>query len=237
MKSFTLKPHQSAIIAAALASLVLWALPVLHWLMLPLQYLNTHLHELAHAFVAQSSGGQVSHIQVFANGSGATFSLGGNALLTASAGYVGATLIGIAMVLASRTEKASRTVLRALAVVLAFGMLIWVRGDVVGIVSGLAWIAALWIVGGRAKGNTLLFAAQFVGVQQCLNSVQSIYILLQLSAMTEAQSDAKILEGLTRIPALFWASAWCLISVAALGWGLRKAWTEPVRPAPSSPGG
>lgn len=108
MKSTTLKPHQVAIVAAGLASLVLWAIPYVHFMLLPLEYLNTHIHELCHAIVGTMTGAQVDHIEVHVAGDGVTPIRGGNVFLEVSAGYVGATIVGLFIMLGSRTEKSAK---------------------------------------------------------------------------------------------------------------------------------
>lgn len=224
MESKALKPHQSAILAAAAASLAIWAIPPIHPLLLPVTYLDTHLHELSHALAGLATGGQPEKIVVEADGNGFTPTLGGNVLILASAGYTGASLIGAATIYFSRSEKGARNMLRFLAAILALSMLLWVRGDVVGVVSGIGWIAGLAALSIWLKGKSLVFAAQFLGLQQCLNAIQAVYILLGLSAFTEAHSDASILQDATHIPALFWAILWCAISVALITATLRRAW-------------
>lgn len=224
--SSRLKPHQSAILLATVFAVVIYAIPPLNWVVLPLTYLNTHIHELCHALVAQATGGTPEYIAVFANGSGVTPVLGSILPLTAMAGYVGASLVGVGLIFAARTEDGARTVLRALAIVMAIGMLIWVRGDLVGIITGIAWTLALFGLSGYLKGANLLFAAQFIGVMQCANSVQSLFTLLQISAVTEVHSDAKLMETVTGVPALFWAGTWCVLSGYLLITGLRRAWSD-----------
>jgi hypothetical protein len=219
-----LRPHQVAILAAGVASLLAWAIPGLQMVMLPLQYLNTHLHELSHAFAGQITGGDVDMINVYANGSGATPITGGSMWLIGPAGYIGAALIGSAIIWFSRTEKSARNTLRFIAFFLALSMLLWVRGDFVGVISGIAWIGALLLGAAYLRGNALLFAGQFIGLQQCLNSINAIYTLLNLSAFSDVQSDAKIMQNYTAVPALAWAVAWCLFSLVAIVIGLRHSW-------------
>jgi hypothetical protein len=228
-RSNALKPHQVAIAGAALLSLVLWAIPGLHFAMLPLQYLNTHLHEMCHAIVATATGGQALKIVVRPDGSGVTPILGGNTVLEASAGYIGATIIGALIMWFGRSERSARMTLRVVSVALALSVVVWVRGEnastfFFGIGSGIAYVLVLWAVSTWMKGPSLLFTTQFIGVQQCLNSVQSLYVLLSLSAFTETQSDAMLLQDATHVSALIWAVFWCTFSVLTVGFVLRKAW-------------
>lgn len=224
MKSQTLRPHQTALITAAIASVVVAVVPVLQSALLPLIYLNTHVHEQCHALATVGTGGQVEGMKVFANGSGVTPALGGSVPLLASAGYLGASLVGMTMLMTARTEKGARITLWTMAAILSLGMIAWLRGDAIGVASGIFWIVALMGIARYAKGMTLLTLAQFIGVQQCLNSINSVFELLQISVRTEMHSDAKIMEAHFGLPAMFWAGMWCLISVALLMLGLRKAW-------------
>lgn len=233
-----LKPHQIAIAAAALVSLALWAIPPVHWVMLPMTYLNTHVHELCHALAALATGGQVERITVSADGSGLTWTAGGIRLIVSSAGYVGASIAGAAIMFCSRTEKAAKTTLMALAGVLALDTLIWVRGDAVGFTAGIFWIAALYAMARYFHGPKVLFAAQFVGLQQCLNAATSLYTLLQVSAFSEGTaSDATNMQNSSGIPALFWALLWCGFSLLMVTLGLRRAWSESPERKTSHPNG
>jgi len=227
MASSKLKTHQTAILVAALISVIAWGLPGVQMLLLPLSYLNTHLHELSHALAAIATGGAPMRILVFADGSGVTPVIGGNTVLLASAGYVGAALMGAAIIYFSRTEPGARTTLRLLAIILAVGMLLFVRGDVVGLISGYAWVALLFAGQRYIKGPGVIYGAQFLGVQQCLNAFRSIYDLVQISARTERTSDAMILQGATHIPAIVWALGWTAFSAVVVFVTLRSAWSRP----------
>lgn len=230
MKSQSLRPHQTALVVAAIASVVVALVPVLQTVFLPLTYLNTHVHELCHALATVGTGGSVEYINVFANGSGVTPARGGNVALLASAGYLGASLVGMVILMTGRTEKHARIVLRTMAAVMGLGMLAWLRGDAVGLVSGVFWVAALLLISKYAKGMTLLTLTQFIGVQQCLNSINAVFELLEISVRTEMHSDAQIMQAHFGLPAMFWAGMWCLISVGLLTLGLRKAWWTTPRP-------
>ncbi len=225
-----LRPHQSALLLAGAVTPVAWAVPVLGLALLPLQYLNTHLHELCHAIVGIGSGGDVHEILVFGDGGGVTPIYGGATVLEASAGYVGAAIGGALMILFSRHEVGARLTLRVLAGVLGLSLLLWVRGDAIGIITGIFWVAALAGLS-LLKGRWLLFAAQFVGLQQCLSSVRSLYVLVQISAIGEGHSDAGLMQNATGVPAIVWSLVWCAISLGLLTVALRRAWQAPNHPA------
>lgn len=224
----SLKPHQTALVLAGIASLVAYFVPGVRLVMLPLQYLNTHFHELCHALVGTATGGRAQYIIVRSDGSGLTWVGGGGTALTVAAGYIGATLIGGGIIYAARSPERAKTVLRVLAVILGIAMLIWVRGDSVGILSGVFWVLALWFGAKWLNGKAALFAAQFIGLQQCLNAVNSMVDLLFFSVHGGAETDASIMQGYTSIPAVVWAVLWCGFSLVALYITLRKAWHTPV---------
>lgn len=219
-----MRRDQKTLLAAAVLSLVLWAVPGLRMVALPLIYLNTHIHELCHAVVALATGGHVQMIAVFANGSGVTPISGGSVLLAASAGYVGSAVVGGLTVAGARQPKSAKSVLYTLCVCLGLSMLLFVRGDAVGIISGLFWTALLWILAKKLAGDHAVFAAQFLGVQLALTSLQSLLVLLQVSTGMEAMSDARILESVTGLPAIVWAVGWSLLGLLAIGGSLATAW-------------
>lgn len=225
-----MRPHQSALLLAAAVSIVGLFVPVVGAALLPLQYLNTHLHELSHAIAALGTGGAVQHILVFGNGSGVTPVAGGFLPLVASAGYLGAAAAGAAIVHAMRTEKGARWALGITGWALAASMVLFVRGDGVGIVSGILWAVALTAASRALRGSGLLFAAGLVGIQQGLNALRSMSDLLQITAASEAHSDARLMQQATLVPAIVWAGLWGLCGVAVAGFTLRRAFL-PVPPS------
>lgn len=226
------------LLLAALATVAIWFVPFLNFAFYPIQYLNTHIHELCHALSALATGGGVSHMQVFANGSGVAYTLGGIGLVIASAGYVGASLIGGWLISMGRTEKGARTALWALAGTLGFGSLLWLRGDAVGVLTAVFWVAAIAICARSLSGLNLRFASMFLGMQQCLASLQSLWVLLNINAMSgmPIENDAAIAAEMTLIPALFWALLWSGLSLGLMGLGFRRAWSDSSSSRVESPG-
>ena len=222
-----MRPHQTALLFAAGISLLAFFVPPLAALLLPLRLLNTHLHELGHALAAILTGGSPERILVFGDGSGVTPIAGGFLPLVASAGYLGAAAAGAAILLAMRTERGARAALAVTGFALAASMVLFVRGDLTGVVSGIGWSLALVAASRTLRGGTLLFAAGLVGLQQGLNALRSLSDLLQITAMSERQSDAVLMQSATYVPAFVWAAIWGVLGLAVAGFTVRRAWGPP----------
>lgn len=221
-----LRRDQRLLLWASAISFALLLIPFGRLILLPLAYLNTHIHELCHAIAAIGTGGQALGIKVFANGSGTTPVTGGFLTVIASAGYIGSAVIGAALIYFGRTERGARTSLALLGAALAVSMILYVRGDAVGVIAGLGWTAALFAACRFLNALHVEFAAQFIGIQQCLNATVSLWTLLRISTIPEVQSDAAIMQEVTHIPALAWALAWTLVSVTLLFLTLRRSWSD-----------
>lgn len=199
----------------------MWVVPVLKVVLTPLALLNTHLHEFCHAAVALLTGGSVSHIKVFSNLGGVAHIAGGSTPLITAPGYVGTSLIGGLLILVAGRKDHARQALWILFGILAFSMIVFVRGDIVGVVSGLAWIALLFLAAWKLPDEWARFMAQFLGIQQCLTSLMAFTALFNVS-FGYGHSDAKIMEQTTGVPDVVWAGAWLILS-AVLVWACLAA--------------
>ncbi len=224
-----LRRDQSTLLSAGLVSVLLWVVPILRWVALPLIYLNTHIHELCHAVTAIATGGHPLYISVFADGSGVTPVEGSLMLLTASAGYTGTALIGGLLIAVSRKESSARTMVWLTFACMLLSLVVFVRGDAVGIFSAVFWVLALGWMGARLKGQNIVFAAQFLGLQMALTSIQSFLALIQVTTSLERHSDALILEQASGIPSIVWAVGWMIFGVFCIGFGLWSAWQPEAR--------
>jgi len=202
--------------------LLLWIIPFGGLVLLPLQYLNTHIHELSHAVAALASGGQGMNISVFPDGSGVTQFQGGWTILVAPAGYVGATIVGASLILAGRTAQNARKALYALAVVLALGLLLWVR-NALGFGTGIVYFAGVLLLAKNLSDDHVRIASQFLGLHQCVASAQALLVLLNINTFGHQQNDAAILAQATGVPAIVWAGSWALVSAAVVVTALRRA--------------
>lgn len=221
------KPQQAGILAAGGIILATWLFPVLRVVLLPLQYLYTHLHEMGHAIVALGTGASGIRIVVHSDGSGVTTNYGGIYGLISPAGYIGATAFGALMIVLSKHEKGARTAFGLLGGILAFECLFWLRGDSIGLITGFGYAGLLLLAAFTVRGQGAVVLAQFLGLYQCLSSLQAIAQVLHMDAMSVGDNDTMLLQKATGIPAMFSAVLWSGISLFVVFWTLRYAWSGP----------
>ncbi len=213
------------VIVASLLAVVLSHLPILDVLAYPFKLFATFVHEWSHALVAIVTGGQVTQLQINADLSGETYTRGGWMLLIASAGYTGAAIWG-ALLLLTPTRFSNR-------VLVAIGAISILMPIVGGISFGTQFTSNTWVwtavfggvsllVGLRASPRIARVFHQFVAVELCFTTLDSIRYLGWLSANCTSsspacQSDAVNAAGYTHIGSLFWSILWGVIAVAAIG--------------------
>jgi hypothetical protein len=204
------------LLAAAIAVAVLMFVPGGEFVLIPLRYLNTLVHESGHAIAALASGGSNITITLDPDGSGLTRSLGGWQLLVSPAGYIGATIAGGVLLAAGRKSDSARFALLGLGIAMAVATLIWVR-NVFGWVIGVPLSMGLILAGNKLKGDHLMFLARSLGIIQCLESLRAIRDLIYLNSVGHEHNDAAILAQSTGIPPMVWAVLWGLVSLAVIG--------------------
>lgn len=221
----SLSRRQQLILLSGALVVLSWVVPILSLVTLPLQYVYTHLHEAGHALAFMASGGTGITIRVFGDGSGVTTGFGGNPLLVSPAGYVGATAFGALVIALAHTDRGARAALLTMAWVLGAAMLLWVRGDLVGLISGAVGVLALVVAATKLNGDARLFAAQFFGLFMGLASLQAVFATLRIGQVAPEMNDAEILHELTGIPAILSAVVWSAISLSLVIWALRRSWS------------
>jgi Peptidase M50B-like len=217
------------LIAAALATIVLWQVPVGNYILYPFTILATWFHEMGHGLMALLLGGQFRKLEIFGNGSGvATYamslSLGpiGPAIV-AAAGPMGPPIAGAGLILASRSFKAASLSLKILGGFLLVSTLIWVRSlfgfvaiPVLGlIILGIGLKAPRWMQG---------FAVQFLGVQACVSTYHQLDYLFSYSAGPLGLSDTAQIQQRLFLPYWFWGGLMAIASLIILVQSLRVAY-------------
>lgn len=186
----------------------------------PFRLFTTWVHECGHAVAALVVGGSVDAITISADGSGLTRSripVGRiSEGIVASAGYLGASLVGCLLVASARVERWARPILWGAGVCLLLTGLLWVR-NLFGLLVVLLWAAALLLMGERASRNVSRFVLGLLAVQVALNAVYDVRTLFLVGGETDAVAMARLFL----LPSWFWAAVWMLASVAMLAATLR----------------
>jgi hypothetical protein len=204
-------------IAAAVslaASLTPWGDTLLY----PFRLFTTWVHECGHALATVLVGGQVTAVTIAADGSGLTHSLVPDGRIArgivASAGYLGAALVGCMLIASTRAERRASLLLGGVGLFMALTLLLWIR-NLFGAAVVVAWAAVLLLLAGRGRGlgQAARFLVGLLAIQVALNAVFDIRVLY----LVEGRSDAVTMANLFLFPAWFWATAWMLAAVAMVG--------------------
>ena len=235
------KPQVMLLIAATVISIALfvisWYIPLLGYIVYPLQLFATFIHEGSHALVAFITGNKVMSLTVSPDGSGVVWSQasGISQLLISSAGYLGATAFGVILLAWMRFGYSARLALYIAAgfvgiMTFVFGFLapFWnllekvTFGSVVFTVfSGAVLTAGLLAIAKYGNAKWVNFAVAFLAVQCLLNAFFSLKDLFFISASSNQPTDAANMAAATGIPALLWVLIWIAVSVAMITVGLR----------------
>ena len=186
----------------------------------PFKLFTTWVHECGHAVMTVVVGGRVNSIVIEFNTTGITRSLipeGRIAQgLVASAGYLGASIVGCVLMTAARGKKRARAILLGIGACMLATLAIWIRNPF-GIAVVLIWSIALIALSRHASGPVSSFVLSLLAVQVALDSVYDIRVLFLVHV---GYSDADTMARLFVLPAWFWAAVWMLVSIAMLTWTL-----------------
>ena len=195
---------------------VLWPTPVIY----PLKLFVVLLHEIGHGLAAIATGGSIDTIAITPDQGGVCYCMGGNALATLSAGYLGSLAFGIGMLEAARAgERASRAALLLLGVLVLAIAALYVRSLFSLAIAGLAG-ALLLLAAARLGHGGRNLVLTFLGLTSALYALFDIRS--DILSRPHLESDAAMLADLTGVPTLVWGFLWITIAAGALVWTLRR---------------
>ncbi|HEX8687068.1 MAG TPA: M50 family metallopeptidase [Pyrinomonadaceae bacterium] len=232
------RPQAKALLAAAALSLGLWFVPYAWVLTYPFQLFVTFIHEGGHALAAVLTGNSVRSLSVALDTSGLTETLTPvegsffSRVLISSAGYLGAIAFGALLLWLVRLRVKARVVLVGSAVIVAgltavFSFFVPLTNLSLGSISLFTVVAGAGLTAGLLAAAKLLgprarnFLVSFLAVQCVLDAVFGLRDLFFLSVATDAPTDARNMEALTGVPAIFWALFWIAVSLVILSLVLR----------------
>lgn len=233
---------------ALLASVVLWQVPYGAQLLYPFKLLGTWLHEGSHALAMLGTGTGFASMEVFADGSGLAHatSLAGPVAgaIIAAAGYMGAPLGGVVLMVAARTPRGARRALVGLGAALAITALASIDNEFGQVAIGATGAAVIGVAL-VPRPRVHLAAAHLLAAQACVGAVVDIRVLFRPNLVVDGQvvrdSDAHAMAvatfGTDASWAVWtWAAIWIAWSLAllfvVLAWVRRATAAPPSAPAP-----
>lgn len=185
----------------------------------PVKIFVVLLHELSHAAAAVLTGGSVERILLDVHQGGATYTRGGNAFLTLSAGYLGSLLWG------------------ALFIILAFSKWLKPRWIMSGVGASVLLLTLFLVRGFFGFGFGILFSigllagAKYLsqgvnrGLLLGLGLTSALYAILDIKSdvldRPHLMSDAAMLAEMTGIPTAAWGFLWIGLALLVCAWLLK----------------
>lgn len=209
------------LLGASALSIILSFIPFAGLLVYPFKLFVTFIHEGGHALATLATFGTVNYIAINPDTSGVTLSLGGLAIVIASAGYLTSTLYGAALLIICRNGKNAKAAL-GLSAAAVLGLTVFFMSGLFGWIVGIVLTAALIFFAIVSNPKVAHFFLSFLAVQCCLNALYDLRTLFLLSTMTREVSDAVNMQRLTMIPAVVWATLWLGLSLVVLWLALRR---------------
>ena len=192
-----------------LAAFALWDNPVLQ----PIKLLVVLLHEMSHGLMALATGGSVEDIVITPSEGGACETLGGNALLIVSAGYLGSMFFGGILLTSSRTTGSAAAVYAMLGFLL-LGTAFTVLEDQYSRRFALSVAASSILIGAFAPGLLASLLLRAVGTVSCLYALVDIYNdLLTENPSGGLRSDAVAFSEITGVAPASVGMGWLVVSV------------------------
>ncbi len=212
--------RQRALILALLASLLLWNLPFGGLVLYPFKLLATWLHEMSHGVVMLLTGAGFEHLEIFKDTSGIAqaergVGAAGRAAIH-SAGYMGTSLIGAALLVVGQTRPFARSVVAVLGALLGLSALFWIKNDF-GQHTAYVGMAACLAVALVPSERLAVLVVNFVATQACINALLDIRVLFRTDMVINGQivgaSDAHNMANATFGNHWMWAGVWLAWSV------------------------
>jgi hypothetical protein len=220
------RPQVRTLLIALAITVVLGFIPFAGILTYPFRLFVTFIHEGGHAVAAVLTGSSVRGLQVAPNGSGLTYTLGGNwfsQMIVASAGYLGAMGYGALLLVLIRRSTAVRAVLYGTGAYILALTLLYGFPNLFTLVVGIGLGVALFATARYATIQVANFLVAFLAVQCIVGALFDLRTLIALSTPFGAgpHTDADNMARLTGLPPIFWALAWTALAFVILVGSLR----------------
>lgn len=222
-------------------TMVISRIPIVSYVLFPLDFFTTALHELGHAVACVATGGDVNGLTIVSDGKGhggLTFCTGGWRFIVAQAGYLGTTIFGCLLIYLTSFKNSARSILNGLAVLVTLTVLFFMSSTLTmdgyflqGLMSmgvGIAGAVIMFWVAAKASFPVVRILVLFLAVHTTLNALSDLSLLamLSLGLLSGGTSDATNMASMTGIPAIIWSVLWGGISIGLLWMTVKRVYAR-----------
>ena len=204
---------------------LIWQIPYGQQILYPLSLLATYAHELGHGLTALLVGADFDRLFLHADGSGLAVWRGNPgriaSAMIAAGGLLGPSLLGVTLLMLSRTALNMRRLLFVLAFLLLATTIIWTR-NLFGIAFLLAATAMIGLAAKYLPETGAALILNLLAVTLCLSLFKDLDYMFSASAIVDGvphPSDTTRIAEVLWLPYWFWGAliAACALSLLAGG--------------------
>lgn len=189
----------------------------------PIKLFVVLLHEQCHALAAILTGGKIESMNIGFDLGGSCQASGGNAIVIASAGYLGSLVLGLLFFLSPNNIKIGKWIVLILSLLIFIFTLLTIKSIV------FILIAALLV--GILVTASFYMSIPIVSIfVRAFGLLSAVYVLFDIKDdLIETKNvitDASIISNLTGIPEIVYGLGWFLISLMLLIFAVRFSYAE-----------
>ena len=193
------------------------------FLIYPIKIFVVLSHEICHGLATIFTGGKLQSILLTSTLGGATYTIGGNKFIIASAGYLGSLSVGTLLFISGYNTNVRKVVGIVFAIILilfAANFISSALGRVISVVFALLFIILPFYT--EEVINSYFF--------KIFGLISTFYVVIDIKedlfSNIYRPSDAQFISEITSMPVMFWSIFWFLISLTVIfflvRWGIKK---------------
>ena len=193
----------------AVITLVLWQFKLGRNIIRPYYILGVFFHEVGHAVTILMLGGRPLRIKLYPDNSGVTISryrfFGRfRRSIVSTAGFLGSSIVGAILILASRNPNITNNILIILGIFSLVVTIVWVRKWLgYGFMTMIFWGLIILAIAFRTPPEVQKFMIQFLGIQISMINFLNIWYLF---AYMQGYSDVGKIQNYLFLPYWFWGT-------------------------------
>ncbi|MEW5844441.1 MAG: M50 family metallopeptidase [Bacteroidota bacterium] len=189
----------------------------------PIKLFVVLLHEQCHALAALLTGGKIESMNIGFDLGGSCQASGGNAVVIASAGYIGSLILGLLFFLSPNNIKIGRWIVFSLSLLILVFTIVMIKS--------VMFILIVALLVGVLITASFYMSVPIVSILiRAFGLLSAIYVLFDIkNDLLETQNaitDASIISNLTGIPEIAYGLIWLVISLTFLVLAVKFSYAE-----------